>query len=272
MVELLKTLRDNKNTTIYAGGTDLMVTKRFKEHVVFINKIPELKEIEETKERLRLGACLTYSELIESDKIPEFMKKVFSQVASPAIRNRGTIGGNICNASPAGDTLPMWYALDASVVLKSMSEDDSIQERKILIRDFILGIRKIDKKENEVLVCIEVPKENIKPGTFFYYEKVGARRSEAISKLSFFGMAQVENGIVQKAEAAFGAVGVTVVNPRKEAKIFEGIPVDKLAEKKEEILEAYMQYVKPIDDQRSTAEYRKTVSRNLLEDFINQIA
>ncbi|MEA4972143.1 MAG: FAD binding domain-containing protein [Candidatus Metalachnospira sp.] len=267
--EALKLLNQKKGATIFAGGTDLMVQKKFAQDVIFINQIEELESISKDADNLYLGAKCTYIQLIYAD-IPEIMKEVFSQIASPAIRNRGTIGGNICNASPAGDSLPMWYAMDAVLKLESLDEEGKRQERLLPIRDFIKGIRKIDRKDNEILTQVILPIEYCNNDVFYYHKKVGARKSEAISKLSFFGLAKIEAGKIRKAGIAFGAVGITVVADRGLQGQLEGMDKKALHNIKAELIGRYMQIVKPIDDQRSTALYRKKVSENLLTDFLDK--
>ncbi len=269
--ELLELLSAHKNATIYAGGTDLMVARKFEENVIFIAGVPELKTISHQEGYLVLGACLTYKELLEAE-LPEIMKEVFRMIASPAIRNRGTIGGNICNASPAGDTLPMLYALSAEVGLKSLGDDGEVKSRILPISDYILGIRRIDRRPGEVLCTIRIPEELLSENTEFYYKKVGARRAEAISKLSFFGAAKCRGDVIESVHAAFGAVGVTVVNPREEEQIFSGMKKSELLQNRQELIAAYQRHIKPIDDQRSTADYRKCTAESLLGDFIDRIA
>lgn len=268
--ELLELLSENKDATIYAGGTDLMVTRRFQDVVLFINQVKELQKIEKKDGYLVLGAALTYDELLKAD-VPEIMKRVFETIASPAIRSKGTIGGNICNASPAGDTLPMWYALSALVELQSLSDSGEVSVRTIPIDDFILGIRKLDRKEGEVLTAVKVPLSTFEEDTYLYYKKVGARRAEAISKLSIFGMARYRQGRIDQMQVAFGAVGITVVNPLEMPELTKGLTKSELLEKRKEIADACMAHVKPIDDQRSTAEYRKITAERLLDDFIDRV-
>lgn len=268
--ELLKLLAEHKDATIYAGGTDLMVTRKFQEVVLFINQVKELQKIEKKDGFLVLGAALTYDVLLRSE-VPEMMKRVFETIASPAIRNRGTIGGNICNASPAGDTLPMWYALSALVELQSLNESGEVDVRTIPIQNFILGIRKLDRKPGEVLTAVKIPLSVFEKNTFLYYKKVGARRAEAISKLSIYGMARLDQGRIDQMQAAFGAVGVTVVQPVEMPELTKGLTKTELMDKRKEIIAACMKHVKPIDDQRSTAEYRKTTAERLLDDFIDRV-
>lgn len=268
--ELLKLLSEHKTATIYAGGTDLMVTRRFQDVVLFINQVKELQKMEYEDGYLVLGAALTYDILLHSD-VPEMMKQVFESVASPAIRNRGTIGGNICNASPAGDTLPMWYALSALVELQSLNEDGGVNVRTIPIHEFILGIRKLDRRPGEVLTAVKIPLTAFGKDTFHYHKKVGARRAEAISKLSIYGWAEFEQETIRQMQVAFGAVGVTVVQPSEMQLLTAGLTKKALMDKRREIADACMAHVKPIDDQRSTAEYRKTTAERLLEDFIDRV-
>lgn len=268
--ELLKLLAEHKDATIYAGGTDLMVTRKFQEVVLFINQVKELQKIEKKDGFLVLGAALTYDVLLRSE-VPEMMKRVFETIASPAIRNRGTIGGNICNASPAGDTLPMWYALSALVELQSLNKSGEVSVRTIPIQNFILGIRKLDRKPGEVLTAVKIPLSVFEENTFLYYKKVGARRAEAISKLSIYGMASFVQGRIDQMQVAFGAVGVTVVQPVEMPELTKGLTKAELMGKRKEITDACMKHVKPIDDQRSTAEYRKTTAERLLDDFIDRV-
>ena len=268
--ELLRLLYENKDATIYTGGTDLMVTRRFTDVVIFINQIKELQRLEKKDGYLVLGSALSYDTLLRSD-LPEMMKRVFETIASPAIRNRGTIGGNICNASPAGDTLPMWYALSALVELQSLKEDGNVNIRTIPIQKFILGIRKLDRREGEVLTAIKVPLSAFEENTFLYYKKVGARRAEAISKLSIYGMARWDQGKIQEMQVAFGAVGITVVQPPEMPELAGGLTKAELTLRRREIEDACMRHVKPISDQRSTAEYRKITAGRLLDDFIDRV-
>ena len=118
-----------------AGGTDLMVQKRrwgglvpgFDHPVLLIGHLEELNGVSNSKNEIRIGSCSTYTALLSHAAVPEMLKLCISQIASPAIRTRGTIGGNICNASPAGDTLPVLYALDASVILSRDNKEIALK-------------------------------------------------------------------------------------------------------------------------------------------------
>jgi xanthine dehydrogenase FAD-binding subunit len=260
-----------EDTQIFAGGTDLMVKKKswsgtipnFVKPVVFVNKLKELKEIRIEGNCMIIGSGCTFSEIIKSNIVPDFLKRVSLNVASPAIRNIATIGGNICNGSPAADILPPLYAVGAEVVLESIAGI-----RKLPIENFILGPGRTDIKQWEILKDIIIP---IKNYSSCYYKKVGTRKSTALSKLSFFGFVKVEQGIIQDIGIAFGAVAPTVVAAREIEISLKGMKVADFVNIKGGVIEGYSKLIKPIDDQRSTAEYRKQVAMNLLEDFLSKI-
>ena len=268
--EALRILNEAEEATIFSGGTDLMVQKNFRKDIVFIEQIQELKRVEHDASCWYIGACCTFSQLIGSE-LPDILKTVFCQIASPAIRNMGTVGGNICNASPAGDSLPMLYAMHAEVELSLIDGDGTIQERIIPISHFIKGVRRKDLRSNEILTRIMIPVKYCNDKLYYYYKKVGARRSEAISKLSFFGLADTKDGTINEVSIAFGAVGTTVVQRNELEERLSGISKAALRDIIQELSDAYMEWVKPIDDQRSTALYRKKTAENLLKDFLEQL-
>lgn len=252
---------------IFAGGTDLMVKGKrwpglapsFEKPVMFISQLQELREVTEDNGILTIGAACTLSELVDNELIPEHFKTVFRQMASPGIRNIATIGGNICNASPAGDSLPLLYALDAEVVLQS-----SCRKVELPIAEFIQGVGKTILKPGEMLTAIKVPKSSFNTIT---YRKVGTRKSTALSKLSFIGLAASDKEGLQDVRLAFGAVAPTVVRSRDaEEDIIDMLKLGSLDIS--QIIDDYSILIKPINDQRSTALYRKKACIRLLVDFI----
>lgn len=251
---------------LISGGTDAMVVKKKAEHIIFLNNVKDMQSVEENSKSILIGAGCCYTDLIANPIVPEMLKKAMRNIASPAIRSAGTLAGNICNASPAGDTLPVLYALNASVMIASW-QNGSVVNRKVLVKDFILGIRKIDLKENELVVAIEIPKEFLEKDPLIYYEKVGARKAEAISKLSFVGACALKDGHVEDIRIAFGSVGITALRFLDLEERMKGKSLSEIEALKPEIIEAYMERIHPIDDQRSTAAYRRQVCRNLLGDF-----
>ena len=260
-------LQAHPDALLISGGTDVMVVKKSAESEIFLNRIEEIKQVEQTEEILRIGAGMTYRELLASSLVPEVLKEAIRGIASPAIRNLGTMAGNICNASPAGDTLPVLYALDAKLVLVH-SKSGKMHFRKVAIEDFIKGIRKIDLNPGEMVSAIEIPRQSYDNLQTTLYQKVGARQSEAISKLSFVGLGKIKEGQVADVRIAFGSVGVTSIRKRELEKCLIGKSVDEIKAEKKAMVEAYSTYINPIDDQRSTAVYRKKVCLNLLGAFI----
>lgn len=260
---------NSENVIVYAGGTDLMVRyknetsllPKFDKNILYIGQIDELKKVYENNEEIVIGAGCTLASLLRNEHVPEILKKSIRGAASPAIRNMGTIGGNICNASPAGDTLPVLYSLNSrcNVISEGL-------ERTINIEDFIYGPRRTALKKNEILKSITISKENF---NIVHYEKVGARKASAISKLSFAGLCNVENGRVQDLRMSFGAVGATVIRLKEAETIIIGKEINTLDKFIKEAIEIYDKNINPIDDQRSTAQYRKMVVMNLIKYFFN---
>ncbi|MCD6132306.1 MAG: FAD binding domain-containing protein [Candidatus Hydrothermae bacterium] len=263
-------IRKEEKAIPFAGGTDLMVKRGrlrglapyFEKPVLFLHRVKELTGVKFEEGRVRIGALSTLSEILENRDIPLILKYAIAEIASPAIRNLATIGGNICNASPAGDTLPPLYVMNARVVLSSFTS-----EREMKIMDFIKGPGSTDLKEEELL------KEIIIPVEFFnivFYRKVGTRKANSLSKVSFAGVARLDDGIIKDIRISFGAVAPTPLRaPEIEEEIIGKNKV-KIIAKIPDILEKYARIIRPIDDQRSTARYRKTISLKILEYFLKE--
>lgn len=266
--EALKILNE-EDVIIYAGGTDLMVRyknipsllPKFNKNLLYIGNLQELKGINESSSNIEIGSACTLSYLLEIPGVPEVLKEAIRNIASPAIRNIGTLGGNICNASPAGDTLPILYALDAKLKLSSIDSS-----REVKINDFILGPRKINLKENEILESILIEKLNFNKS---YYEKVGARKSLAISKISFIALGDIRDEKINDIRIAIGSVGPKIVRVKEAENLLKGKNVNNIDSLITEIKHIYSEEIVPIDDQRSTAHYRKIVALRLIQYFLN---
>lgn len=270
--EALAQKRKFQNILLITGGTDAMVQKKEAEHVIFLNQVKEFLEIREDETTLSIGAAVTYSQLLEAAIIPEILKQAIREIALPAIRNAGTLAGNICNASPAGDSLPVLYVLDALVVKAHLLASGEIEEEKVPIEEFIQGVRKIALKEDEIVTRIEIPKRAYEKSYVWYYQKVGARESEAIAKLSFVGAKKWNNGSLEDIKIAFGSVFITVIRDQAFEKTLKKKKKEELEELTEAIVAYYEDKIRPIDDQRSSAVYRKKVCLNLLRDFLKEQA
>ncbi|HEY8803909.1 MAG TPA: FAD binding domain-containing protein [Clostridium sp.] len=262
---------NNRECTIIAGSTDLMVKRKkwsgclpyFNSDVIFVSHLQELKNIRIDGKYLIIGAACTLTELRENTLMPLYFKQVILSMASPAIRNIATIGGNICNASPAGDIFPLLYDLDCTLIIESLS-----YRREIELKDFILGPGKKDLKVGELLVEIKIPTNNF---SSFYYKKVGTRKSTSLAKASFIGFYTLEDEKIKEVRMAFGAVGPTIVRSKPLEDRLKGLNKEELESILVEIEEEYFKIIVPIDDQRSTAEYRKGVCLNLMRDFLENI-
>lgn len=272
LARALEILAGGEEVTVVGGGTDLMVRNRawaglparLPHPPLFTGGIAELRTIEARDDTLYVGGAVTLNELQQHPQTPECLKQALSGMAAPGIRNVGTMAGNICNASPAGDTLPVLYALDARVTLQSAQG-----MRELPVREFITGPGRNVLQKGELLTRIVLP---LTPYNRMFYHKIGPRKAQAISKLTFIGLAHLEDGRITAFRAAFGAVGPTVVRRPEIEQTCIGKTPAELAAESQLIREAYAPYITPIDDQRSTAAYRKEAALGLLERFVGQIA
>ena len=261
-------LMEEKDLIPFAGGTDLMVRyagcdgPEFDKDVLFISHLNELKEIKIENGNLIIGGAATLTAIGENSNVPEILKKAVLEIAAPALRNRGTMGGNICNASPAGDSIPPLYVLGGSVKLLS-----SKGERVVKIEDFITGPGRTVRKKNEILKEIIVP---LKEWNIRKYRKVGTRAANALTKCSITAAAKTRGGRVDDLSIAFGAVGPVIIRDREIESRIIGMKIDDIKEKIESIIDDYSVVIVPIDDQRSTAVYRKQVCLNLLKEFLEE--
>ena len=174
-----------------------------------------------------------------------------------------TMAGNIANASPAGDSIVGLYLLDAKLELASAHGS-----RVVPIEEFILGVRKIARKSNELIKEIFIPHHD---DLNTYWRKVGSRAAESISKITFAGGYQVEDGVIKDFRMAFGSVSITCVRRKEIEAKYIGMSVEELKKHTDDILEDMSKFVTPITDQRSTKEYRYKVAMNILKDFISVI-
>lgn len=261
---------NSTDAKIYAGGTDIMVNPSPDAVYMFTHKIRGIDDIYESDGYLHIGAGTTMSNAVKSPLVPDIWKKAIIQVASPAIRNAATIGGNICNASPAGDSLPFLFAADA-VIVSAHKNGENIIYSETPINKFITGVKKTAVKKGELVTSIKIPVSSYKGFTYCVFEKVASRKAEAISKLTFIGMVKVSNNVIEDLRIAYGAVSVTTLRKPELDKTFKGKNVEYIKNNIETLANMYAPYINPIDDQRSTAVYRKTVALNLLKDFFAHI-
>jgi CO/xanthine dehydrogenase FAD-binding subunit len=260
LTDALKMLRDEGPLVPLAGCTDLYVSLNFGalKETRFLNLwgLDGLRAIEARGDVLAIGALATHTDLIRSPlvrrRIP-MLAAAAREIGGVQIQNRGTLGGNVANASPAGDTLPVLAAAEALVVLRSASET-----RRVPFTTFYSGYRQSVRRPGELIVGFEIPPIH---GTQ-WFRKVGTRAAQAISKVVMAGVAPSSSkrggGDVR---IAVGSVAPTVVRAsRAEAALASGA---SLADAQRALLSD----IAPIDDIRSTAEYRRRVAANLLARF-----
>jgi CO/xanthine dehydrogenase FAD-binding subunit len=254
---------------IIAGGTDLMVlmNARMLDAAEFLDiwRIDELRGIEDEGDRVRIGALTTYTELIRSPLIRESLPALIAAsrtIGAIQIQNRGTIGGNIVNASPAGDSLPVLAACEAEVEIVS-----SRGRRRVSFDQFYTGYRKTVLEADEMVAAVRVPK--LKAAERDYFFKVGTRRAQAISKVVLAARAEIEGRTIRSIRIAIGSVAPTVIRaPRTESLLAEKTMSPELIELARRTVSSE---VAPITDLRSTERYRRGVTGNVLVKFLRDV-
>ena len=250
-----------------AGGTDLMVqiTGEMGEppaRILDIWGVDELRGIEIADGVLSIGALTTYTELRRSAVVAEAVPALpaaAATIGAAQIQNRGTIGGNVINASPAGDTLPVLLAVGAEMVLGSARG-----ERVVAADDFWPSYRTTARRDDELLLRIRVP---IVPGREVRFRKVGTRRAQAISKVVMaLAWRTADDGPWTDVRLALGSVAATTVRSRGAEAAMEGRRPER--ETADAAVAALTAEIAPIDDVRSTADYRRTVAGRVLHRLI----
>jgi CO/xanthine dehydrogenase FAD-binding subunit len=253
--DALKMLRDEAPLTPMAGCTDLYVSLNFGTLIErrFLNlwHLDALRGIDMRHGVLWIGALTTYTDLIRSPLVRKrvpMLAAAAREVGGAQIQNRGTIGGNVANASPAGDTLPVLAAADATVILQSAAES-----RRVPFMRFYTGYRQTVRRADELIAGFEIPALRGRQ----WFRKVGTRAAQAISKVVMAGV--VEPGAPR---IALGSVAPTVVRAvETEIALARGATL-------EDAQRTLVSEIAPIDDLRSTAEYRRRVAANLLAQML----
>ena len=251
--DALSALHDDPALQPIAGCTDVYVGLNFgtlaTTRFIDLWSLEPLRRITVNEGVLSIGALASYTAVMKSravrSRLPMLVEAA-RQIGGLQIQNRGTVGGNVANGSPAGDTLPVLAAADALVVLRSVSG-----ERRVPFNEYYTGYRTSERRPDELIVAVEVPEQN----GVQWFRKVGTRAAQAISKVVMAGVRD------DTPRVAIGSVGPTVVRvPRTESALASGASI-------EEAVRVLEQEITPIDDIRSTAEYRRSVTANLLRRF-----
>ena len=252
-----------------AGGTDVMVQyaagKLAERKLVSIWNLPELRRIEVAADEIRIGAGCTYTDL----RGHEIVGREFALLSSAAgwtggiaNQNRGTIGGNIVNASPAADSLPVLLVDDAELILVSLRG-----ERRLPYARFHTGYKQTLLAPNESIQTICLSRRY--SGYFTHSRKVGARNAQAISKVCIAALGRIKDGMVEDVRIALGSVAPVPLRLTETEQAVKGKAIDSdllLVARKAAAAE-----IRPIDDIRSSARYRVTVAGNLVVEFLNRL-
>lgn len=254
----------------FAGGTDLMVLLEAGKlaHRRFLNIWPlgELKGITVAEDFVALGALATYTDIRRHETLAsEFpsLVRAACETGSIATQNRGTLGGNIANASPAADSPPALLIYDAEIDVIS-----SRGSRRVPYASFHSGYKRMDLAPDEMIHRIYLTRGQ--KDWRQYYRKVGTRRAQAISKVCFAGAARVEGGRIADVRIALGSVAPTVLRVRATENLLRGQRLG--SEILREAQAALAGEIAPIDDMRSTERYRVRVAQNLLGEFLETLA
>jgi len=251
-----------------AGGTDLMVQLEADvsgppDAIVDLWRISELRGVGYDGYDVSIGALTTYTELRQSPviraRLPA-LEEAAATIGAAQIQNRGTIGGNICNASPAGDTLPVLLAIDATFDLGSAAG-----ERSVPAREFWTGYRETALREDELLLRVRFPVER---GRHTRFRKVGTRAAQAISKVVMALSYREDGPVWGDVRLALCSVAPTTIRARETEAVLEGVASrESVADEAANVLAEELQ---PIDDVRSTADYRRSVSARILHRLLRE--
>ena len=253
-----------------AGGTDVMVQyaagKLPLRKLVTIWNLPELRRIEMSPHEVQVGAGCTYTDLRAHDVVSrEFalLSIAASWTGAIANQNRGTIGGNIVNASPAADSLPALLAYEAELILASARG-----ERRVPYIDFHVDYRKTRLASDELIRAVCLPRRF--SGYYAHARKVGPRKAQAIAKICLAALGRRGNGVVEDIRLAMGSVAPVPLRLLETERVVRGKPIDAA------LIRAARQTaaaeIRPIDDIRSTARYRAAVAGNLVAEFLEALS
>jgi CO/xanthine dehydrogenase FAD-binding subunit len=253
-----------------AGGTDVMVLysagKLPNRNLINLWNIPELRQIEVYPDRIRIGAACTYTALRQHETVSrEFplLVTAASWTGGIANQNRGTLGGNIANASPAADSLPALLVNDAELTLVSVRG-----ERRVDYRNFHTGYKQTVLAADELIRDISLPRRF--SGYISHARKVGARNAQAISKVCLAAIGQMAGGAIRDIRLAMGSVAPVPLRLRETERMLTGKRIEPaLVEAARKIVSME---IRPIDDIRSTVRYRSVVAGNLVAEFLEKLA
>jgi CO/xanthine dehydrogenase FAD-binding subunit len=268
--EALRSLADEPGRhTLIAGGTELMVAlgagRLQQQSLLSLHRLRELRFIEENGDAILIGSGTTFTDIRRSALIAEhlpLLAQSASWTGSVANQNRATMGGNICNGSPAADTPPVLLAYGASVTLVSAAG-----QRTVPYSEFHMGYKRTALRPDELLHTIRVPRTFA--GYRQYLRKVGTRNAQSISKVALAGVARMDGDVV--ADVRLGAASL-MDRPSRCGAAEKAVLGQRIDEATVRAARAALSgEVRPIDDIRSTEKYRRAVADNLLEEFLRSL-
>jgi len=252
-----------------AGGTDLMVLfesgKLPYRSLVSLWRIPELRGVAAGETHVTMGALTTYTEIQQSEVLRrEFplLVKAASWTGAVATQNRGTLAGNIANASPAADSPPALLVYDAEIEL--LSAKDS---RWAPYAGFHTGYKTSVLRSDEIIGHIRLPRTTA--GCAQYLRKVGTRRAQAIAKVALAGLGKTSDGVVERIRIALASVAPMPIRCQETEAVLTGRKIDRTAI--EDAKAKIALEIAPISDIRSTEDYRRRVTVNLLQEFLETL-
>ncbi len=263
--EALKLVNELEDFKVIAGGTDLVMDLKIKRYtpknIIDISRVKELDYIVDDGDKIRIGALTRLQEIVDSPIIREkayVLAEAVNQMASWQIRNIATIGGNLCNASPAADTAPPLYVLNAELKLVSIEG-----ERIVPVTKFFHGPRKTELKKNELLAEIIIPVEKNAGASAI---KLGRRNAFTLSIVAVATLVKVSDSKFTDVRVALNAVAPTPVRAPSVEKALIGRDVS--LEAVEEASKLVVNDIKPISDVRASADYRREMSIVLTRDSL----
>ena len=269
--EALKALAHTGRIMPLAGGTNIMVNMKRApletDLVVDLTRLEELKTITCDNGMMRLGAGVTFAQLLawqSGGAVEGLMRPMCIAFAGPLIRNLATVGGNVCDASAAADISPPLLALDAVVELESAARG----RRTLTLPEFFRGVRRTARYEDELLTAIEFPRPAGDERWFYY--KLGKRKADAISIVSVAITVKLARGKVEQARIALGAVAPVAMRTPETERIIRGEPLTETAINAAAATAAGES--QPIDDFRATGAYRRQMVEALVKRGLNHIA
>jgi xanthine dehydrogenase small subunit len=259
---------EHPDCAIVAGGTDLgvQINKGIRDPAIILSlsALDELRAIQQEESSLTVGATASLTDLERAcaDALPEYARLLY-WFGSPPIRNAGTLGGNVANGSPIGDTMPALYVLDAEIELTGVNG-----ARRVNINDFYTGYRKTVMAADELITRVFIPLPA--PDELFKLYKVSKRKDLDISAFTAAIRMRVSGGTIEDARLAYGGVGPNIIRLRKTEECLRGQPftLETLAEAGR----VARTEISPISDVRGAAEYRAQLAENILRKFFHDVS